>query len=332
MLADINSEFYNYIRGAILVLSLYHLFIYSQNRNKQFLFYSLYFLSIFLFFAGQGIFGHTKANIFHYVTPTLHCGTFIFYISFARIVLKTEERIPFWDSKMVAARTITVVMAAVFLLTVWLFGFRVQSYLFMIMGPLTLLFTFISYWHFLKIQTQTAKLFLMGSILYTLGANLSFFAGYIYGYEGFIAYSSMHPTLFMYVGSILEAIVFALLIGNSITVLEIEKKETTQEIENLKRLVIKNHIVLKDKTKVYISDLVFVKSEDHYLNLYLSNGKSHLVRGKLSDIKEELPPNFIQCHRSYIVNSNFIKQMNSTSISLMNRESVPISRSYKRKT
>jgi len=113
------------------------------------------------------------------------------------------------------------------------------------------------------------------------------------------------------------------------TVLEEEKSETLQKLDELKQIVIKNHIVLKDKTKVYIADLMYIKADDHYLNLFLSNGKDHFVRGKLKNIKEELPPNFIQCHRSYIVNVNFIKQKNTTALVMINQERIPVSRLFK---
>ncbi len=115
------------------------------------------------------------------------------------------------------------------------------------------------------------------------------------------------------------------------TLLEAEQSETLKKLDEIKKIVVKNHIVLKDKTKVYISDLMYIKSEDHYLNIFLSDDKNHFVRGKLSQIKTELPPNFIQCHRSYIVNSNFIKQINGTFLVLMNKEQIPLSRSYKDK-
>jgi len=115
------------------------------------------------------------------------------------------------------------------------------------------------------------------------------------------------------------------------TVLEEEQSETLQKLDELKKIVVKNHIILKDKTKVYISDLMYIKSDDHYLEVHTQDGKAHTVRGKLSQIKKELPPNFIQCHRSYIVNSNFIKQVNSSSLTLINKEHIPLSRSYKGK-
>ncbi len=113
------------------------------------------------------------------------------------------------------------------------------------------------------------------------------------------------------------------------TVLEEEQSETIQKLDELKQIVIKNHIVLKDKTKVYITDLMYIQSDDHYLKVFTQDGKNRFVRGKLSQLKEELPPNFIQCHRSYIVNRNFIKQIHSKTIVLINKEEIPLSRTYK---
>ncbi len=111
--------------------------------------------------------------------------------------------------------------------------------------------------------------------------------------------------------------------------LESEQSETLQKIDELKQIVIKNHIILKDKTKVYISDLMYIKAEDHYLWIYTNDTKKAFVRGKLNQIKEELPPNFIQSHRSYIINSNYIKQINNNHIILLDKTEIPLSRSHK---
>lgn len=103
----------------------------------------------------------------------------------------------------------------------------------------------------------------------------------------------------------------------------------SQKIEELKKNVLKNHIILKNNTKIYISNLIYIKSEDHYLNFCLSNGEKHFVRGNLKDIQAELPPNFVRNHRSYIVNVNFIKKVNSNHIELMFNIQIPLSKSYK---
>lgn len=113
--------------------------------------------------------------------------------------------------------------------------------------------------------------------------------------------------------------------------LEIEEKhtKTVEELEKVKSIVIQDYITLKDKTKIYLNDLMYVKAEDHYLNACTKDGKKHFVRGKLSQLISELPPNFVKCHRSYIVNTNYIQATHSGHIILKNKEEIPVSRGFK---
>ena len=50
MLLDFNSEIYSWIRGALVILFIYHLMIFLQNRKKVFLYYSLYLICFFIYF------------------------------------------------------------------------------------------------------------------------------------------------------------------------------------------------------------------------------------------------------------------------------------------
>lgn len=329
MLEEITSPFYQYLRGGIFTLYLFNLIIYVANKKREYLFYSGYFFCILLFFFGQEWTIKNPGRWFSVVTPSIHCGTFVFYISFAREILNTTKTLPSWDPVMVKGRMITGIMIPVFILIYILFGIKIQGVLFIFLAIATTIFTVLCYVQFLKINTQISRLFLLGSFGYTFLAVLSLFAGFSFGgYSGFITKVGVHPSMFMYVGSFVEAFLFSFLLGNKIEILEKEKKDSIKAINHLKKTVIKNHIVLKDKTKVYVSQLVFVKSEDHYLRLYLENGKTHLVRGKIKEILKELPPNFIQSHRSYLVNSNFIKQNTSNTLFLISGQNVPISKRY----
>ena len=59
--------------------------------------------------------------------------------------------------------------------------------------------------------------------------------------------------------------------------------------------------------------------------------ENHFVRGRLSDLETELPPNFIRIHRSYIINRNYIKSFAGDQIQLINGERFPIGRTYRKK-
>ena len=330
LLSDLHSEVYDYIRGAVLILSLYHLFIFAQNKNKQFLYYSLYFLFIFLFFLGQGIDPSPIRNFYILATPSIHLLSYIFYISFARELLRTKDRLAYWDKYLVIVRSILLFFLPVFILTTMFLGHSYQKNLFFIVSPMFTIFALISYVKFYSLKDKVTKYFILGSLLFLVFTNVTFLGQVFYGIKGFAEVFKVHPTFFMYIGTLLEAILFATLLGFMVKKLEEEKMESQDELSNLKRIVFKDYITLKDKTKIYLSDLIYIKSDDHYLNVFTANGSNHFVRGKLSQIIKELPPNFKQCHRSYIVNSNFIKQKSYNSITLTGRESLPISKSFKK--
>ncbi|MFV0304787.1 MAG: LytR/AlgR family response regulator transcription factor [Moheibacter sp.] len=111
--------------------------------------------------------------------------------------------------------------------------------------------------------------------------------------------------------------------------LEIERQQTELKLNQIKQLVVKDHIILRNKAKIYIENLMYIKSEDHYLTLF-TRDKKEFIRGKIKDLIKELPPNFKQSHRSYIVNTNFIESITSTHIYLMDKTEIPLSRTYKK--
>ncbi|PVV50428.1 hypothetical protein DD829_22450 [Chryseobacterium sp. HMWF035] len=118
-------------------------------------------------------------------------------------------------------------------------------------------------------------------------------------------------------------------LANENETLQVEHSQTIQELEKVKQLVIEDHIVLKNKAKVYLNELLYIKSEDHYLQLVTSK-KKEFVRGKISEIINELPPNFIQIHRSYIVNKNLIISQTGNSVFLEGKIEIPLSRNFKK--
>lgn len=111
-------------------------------------------------------------------------------------------------------------------------------------------------------------------------------------------------------------------------VLESENERVKEEIKTIRSLVDRDRIVLKNKAFIHLEDLRYIKVEDHYLWFYTAS-KREFERGKLKDILLELPPNFVRCHRSYIVNKNYIEQRSHKEVKLDGEIYIPISRMYK---
>ena len=111
-------------------------------------------------------------------------------------------------------------------------------------------------------------------------------------------------------------------------VIENENINIREELVNVKKLVFEDYIMLKNKTKIYLNELIYIKSEDHYLEIYTQN-KKEFLRGTVNEVLIQLPPNFLQSHRSYIVNTNFIQAINTSEIILKNLIKIPLTRKYK---
>jgi tetratricopeptide (TPR) repeat protein len=110
-------------------------------------------------------------------------------------------------------------------------------------------------------------------------------------------------------------------------ILEVTHHQTIEELQKTKELVIEDHIVLKNNAKIYLEKLLYIKAEDHYLEL-ITTTKKEFVRGKISEIRLELPPNFVKCHRSFIVNINYISIYLKTEVKLENGTLIPLSRGF----
>jgi tetratricopeptide (TPR) repeat protein len=110
--------------------------------------------------------------------------------------------------------------------------------------------------------------------------------------------------------------------------IETEYSQTIEELTKVKELIIEDHVLLKNKTKIYLKELLYIKSDDHYLQVFTTK-KKEFIRGKMSDILNQLPPNFVKCHRSYIINKNFVKYTNNKIIMMEDGTEIPFSRGFK---
>jgi DNA-binding LytR/AlgR family response regulator len=95
---------------------------------------------------------------------------------------------------------------------------------------------------------------------------------------------------------------------------------------------IQNHILVKigrDFVKIRLNDILFVKSDGDYTEIYTPE-KKYLVSFPLKYWIAELPSdNFVQVHRSYLININHIKKVSASKI-CSNDYNIPIGRVFKK--
>lgn len=84
---------------------------------------------------------------------------------------------------------------------------------------------------------------------------------------------------------------------------------------------------------IFISDIILLKAENIYCNVYLASGQCLLVSNTLKELSQKLIINsFFKPHRSYIINTNYVERYIKSDLLLYLKtikEPVPVSRNLK---
>ncbi len=95
------------------------------------------------------------------------------------------------------------------------------------------------------------------------------------------------------------------------------------------KLIGNKELIIKDRTltiKIKVNNILYAKKEDHYIALYQSHGKK-LIRATVQEFLDMVTDDFIQVHRSYIINKNFVSGFSNKLVKIQDIE-IPISLSY----
>ena len=111
------------------------------------------------------------------------------------------------------------------------------------------------------------------------------------------------------------------LMGHEVSTLTDEYKKNPEAFVYLK--------VDKNMQKIFVSDIEYIESWKDYAKVFLSTGKTFLVKQTISSMENLLSEHsFIRVHRSYMVSMAKITGYNHTAIQLDSKE-IPIGRLYK---
>lgn len=75
---------------------------------------------------------------------------------------------------------------------------------------------------------------------------------------------------------------------------------------------------------VNYADVLYIETFNNSLTLHMANGEKTSVYSSLKDFAERLPPNFLRCHKSYMVNMNHIIGYAPHAFTLRSGSTVPI--------
>ena len=98
--------------------------------------------------------------------------------------------------------------------------------------------------------------------------------------------------------------------------------------------LLQDSIIIKDTMhihhKINLSDVLFLEGKSRLLVLHTNIDKLETKDYTLNTISSFLSPQFIQCHRRYIINSDYIENYDFTNNYVqINNHSIPIGRTYR---
>lgn len=82
--------------------------------------------------------------------------------------------------------------------------------------------------------------------------------------------------------------------------------------------------------RIPYGDIIYFESNNRKIKLYTQQGSKELY-GRLNDIEKNTPIYFIRIHQSFLVNRYYITYWSSIEITLLDKISLPISQSYRKR-
>jgi len=95
------------------------------------------------------------------------------------------------------------------------------------------------------------------------------------------------------------------------------------------------HLVVRERgtqIKIPYGKVLKIEIEGNYTTVLLQNGKRYILKSSLSKIQEKLDPSrFVRCHRSTVVNFDFVRGLDSSNnkLYLRNGTEIPIGNRFR---
>ena len=227
MLLDFNAEIYSWVRGGLFVLFIYHFLIFFQNRSKLYLYYSLYLLALTIYLLQHVVYEEFKP-FYTYINFSIQFLAYAAYVAFARDLLDTRTHLIKWDKYFKLEIKVLVLLAPIFMLIQFFFGYEFQVRAFTVIAPALTIFTLFSYYIILtRINDNFSLYFVVGSLIYVILANVSFLE-IVVGSE-FFTNKGIQPMFFVYLGALLQSIIFSIILG--LIIKRIEQKNKNAEVK-----------------------------------------------------------------------------------------------------
>lgn len=247
MFTDLNSEIFAWIRGGFFILAIYHLLLYFQNGKKLYLYYCLYLLTFFAFFASRLFQNIDNDMILGFFSIPMFFLTSASFYALTRTILETKSRIPKWDHYFKIATVVSVGIAFLFFILQLFLGSEFSLSFVRIIGPFYYLFVIITAFVVLETKLKSAIYFSVSTFLFAILGLITLMQYYV-GVEPFFEINII-PIFFLYIGAFIQSMSFAYIIGLSVKRVEMQNKSAEiklafkyKELEELKMTALQSQM------------------------------------------------------------------------------------------
>jgi len=121
--------------------------------------------------------------------------------------------------------------------------------------------------------------------------------------------------------------------GELVAAIEITRLNFSKDRKNViddENLIIRDSIFIKTKRcykRVAFNEIEFIQSDRVYLDIHLIDNSKITVRDTMSSLVTKLDDSFVRIHRSYIINTSYLKEIKPLH-ALVNDKELPLSKSY----
>lgn len=335
--------FYGFCFGSLALVVLISVVVGIRLKMFIFIWYSLYVLTFGLrCFAKLGYgyqfitsdFPELNTHFFPFTTQL----AMVFLIMYIQRYFNTKETMPRFNKVMNVLIGLFVISSVVWIIypSFIISAAPVLISMRYVVMITVIVFAYTSANNYLRIDAYSARIFLVGYSMFFLGVISQILMEYGAINSSLVPGDPLFAGFFIEVGVLSYAMV-AIIVNivkekNKLAIANVQLKNLVERLEQESKEDELPYVVLKSKAVVDPHRIRYIQSDDHYLEFYL-NDKDHpeVDRNKLSAILEILPPQFVQIHRSTIVNLEYVKTIYGNYLLLNNGEELKLSRTYKSK-
>ncbi|CAM1341765.1 sensor histidine kinase [Tenacibaculum amylolyticum] len=228
---NIDSIFYSWIRGGMLLLLFYHFIFYIKHKEEVYKYYSVYLLGVFIFLMKDVFTSASIRNAYEYIIFPIQFISFSFYIHFTRNLLNTHKEYPKWDKLSVKVSKILFITAVILIWIQFFWGYEIQKKVLSYLAPVLTIILVGGLAYVEIIKTKQGMYSLIGTVLLLIGANIT--ALKMINGNSFLFDLKVHNMFYFYVGLVIQTIIYAFLLADVLKKIEVEK--TKAELSLVKK-------------------------------------------------------------------------------------------------